>query len=177
MDDPTRHLPPVNGIHRLHAATVARLGPLRWLLLAVVIGTVVALVLGIYSVVKIQQQAEREKARANEAVATAEQLCAQVLALGRECVKDPGELRGEAGPAGERGPAGPVGPRGPSGVGSPGPSGPPGPVGVGDTGPAGPTGDTGPPGPACPNGWHVEQLEVRLPGGHGTRLILVCVKD
>jgi len=104
MDDVTReqHV----GLHRLHHAA-SQLGPLRWLLLAMILGTVIALGLGIYSFVEIQQQAERERQRANEAVATAEELCEQVRALGRECVRDPDQLRGDPGPAGERGPAGP----------------------------------------------------------------------
>jgi hypothetical protein len=107
MDDVTReqHI----GLHRLHRFT-SQLGPLRWLLVAMILGTIIALGLGIYSFVEIQQQAERERLRANEAVATAEELCEQVRALGRECVKDPDQLRGETGPAGERGPIGPAGP-------------------------------------------------------------------
>jgi len=101
MDDVTREQPV--GLHRLHH--VARqLGPLRWLLLTIMLIAVASLALGIYSFVKIHQQADLEKARANEAVATAEELCEQVRALGRECVKDPEALRGETGPAGERGP-------------------------------------------------------------------------
>jgi hypothetical protein len=162
MDDTTRRQ---RGLHRLHRVAM-QLGPLRWLLMAVIIIAVTSFVLGIYSFVKIQQQADRETARANEAVATAEELCAQIHALGFECVKDPAVLRGETGPAGERGPTGPVGPVGPSGaVGSPGPSGSPGVPG--DVGPV------GPPGPSCPAGWHTEQIRV----APGWQLILVCVKD
>ena len=106
MDDVTREGRHVGLHRRLHYAA-SQLGPLRWLLLAMILGTVIALGLGIYSFVEIQQQAEREKQRANEAVATAEELCEQVRALGRECVKDPEQLRGDPGPAGERGHVGP----------------------------------------------------------------------
>jgi len=161
------------GLHRLHRAAV-HLGPIRWVLLAVAIGVIISLFLGIYSFVKIKEQADRETTRANEAVATAEQLCEQVRALGRTCIKDPEELRGDPGPAGERGPQGPAGPTGQTGLtGSPGPSGSPGPVGEpGPQGPTGPQGPAGPPGPSCPAGWHLQ--EVNLPG---PTVGLICVKD
>ena len=160
-----------HGLHRLHRAAV-HLGPIRWVLLAVAIGVIISLFLGIYSFVKIKEQADREAARANEAVATADVLCAQLREVGLICRKDPAELRGDPGPAGERGPQGPAGPVGPSGptglTGSPGPSGEPGPQG-----PQGPQGPAGPPGAPCPIvGWHWE--EVNLPG---PEIGLICVKD
>src|SRR5690606_23592527 len=47
-----------------------------------------------------------ERARADEAVIAAEQLCEQVERAGGLCVVDPSNLRGEPGEPGEPGPAG-----------------------------------------------------------------------
>lgn len=108
-------------------------------------------------------RAEQEQERADAAVESAVQLCAQVRALGGACVVDPEDLRGDPGPAGMPGPPGPPGPTGPAGddgddgqAGSPGSAGSAGPVGpsgvTGDTGPAGAPGDAGPTGPPGNNG-------------------------
>lgn len=51
-------------------------------------------------------QADQESTRADAAVVTAEDLCDQVEALGGECVRDPGQLKGDPGPEGPPGPAG-----------------------------------------------------------------------
>lgn len=50
-----------------------------------------------------QDRADSEASRAETAITTAEQLCAQVRAMGGACVQDPSELRGDPGPAGPAG--------------------------------------------------------------------------
>lgn len=52
-------------------------------------------------------RANEEEQRAEQAVGAADQLCAQVRALGGFCVVDPAQLRGQEGPTGPAGPAGP----------------------------------------------------------------------
>jgi hypothetical protein len=95
-----------------------------------------------------------QEQRAAEARAAVEQLCTQVEQLGRRCVVDPEELRGEPGAPGLPGPPGPPGPAGPAG--EPGPSGRTGPDGLqgpgGDPGAAGPAGEIGEPGLPGPPG-------------------------
>lgn len=101
--------------------------------------------------------------RADKATSTAEQLCAQVRALGAACVVDPATLpaKGDPGAAGERGPVGPAGP--------PGPAGPAGPAGLtGATGPAGQQGAAGPTGPAGSTGNQGPPGADGQPGAPGT---------
>lgn len=135
---------------------------------------------------------DRAQSRADRAVVSAEQLCAQVRQLGGQCVVDPASLRGPAGPAGPPGPPGLPGRDGLDGVpGTPGAPGTPGPAGAagaagtpgpaGEPGPAGPAGPPGPagpagsPGPACPSGTHLEDVVVVT--DQGPRTIAACVHD
>jgi hypothetical protein len=111
-------------------------------------------------------RAEEVTAERNEAVSAVEDACAQVEALGRICVEDPEDFRGDPGaegppgPTGEPGPTGPPGPEGdPGESGSAGATGEPGPMGAagedgadGDPGASGPQGEPGPSGPAGPAG-------------------------
>lgn len=77
--------------------------PLRRVVIAVAALAVGAFI-GIGSSWLLWSRAQEETERADEAVAAAEQLCAQVEDLGWTCVQDPDALRGEAGPAGPAGP-------------------------------------------------------------------------
>lgn len=146
----------------------------------------------------LKHDLEQSRSSNSSAVASAEQLCAQVRQLGGTCVVDPASLKGEPGP---EGPAGPVGPpgldgadgaQGPAGAdGAPGPTGPAGPAGPqgpagvdgqpgadgtdGADGATGPAGPSGPPGPACPDGWH--QAQVTVLTDDGLRDITTCVHD
>lgn len=147
------------------------------------------------------QEAEQGEAAA---IAAVEDLCDQVEALGRTCVQDPEELRGDPGaegpqgPPGDPGPSGPMGPAGPEGdVGPTGPAGPTGETGApgqdgadgvdgtdgatgpqgepGEPGPSGPPGPEGPPGPTCPEGYTPESHTVIT--DDGPREAVVCVED
>lgn len=149
-------------------------------------------------------RAEETAAERDEAVAVAEDLCAQIENQGWTCVHDPDSLRGEAGPEGPPGEPGPTGPTGADGEpGSPGPSGEPGPAGEpgptgpagppgadgadgapgepgpagpqGEPGPAGPSGATGSPGPTCPEGYETETHTVMT--AEGPREAVVCVSQ
>lgn len=142
---------------------------------------------------RLGNQLEDIRSQNANAVASADQLCAQVRQLGGTCVVDPESLRGEQGPEGPPGPAGPPGLDGVDGqdgqsiVGPSGPAGPTGPAGAqgpagqdgqsitGEQGSAGPVGPSGPPGPTCPVGWHQEQLTVLA--ADGPREITTCVHD
>jgi hypothetical protein len=169
----------------LHPEAPAPVEPTRsrsrlrlWLVLAT---AVVAGVLIGYTIARLGQYAKWERARANQATATAEQLCQQVRQLGAICVLDPANLpRGEPGAQGLPGipgATGRVGSSGPTGPpGRPGPSGAPGAAGAdGAAGPAGPAGPMGPPGPACPDGWHAAQVQV-LSKGHWITII-ACIHN
>ncbi|GAA4439348.1 collagen-like protein [Phytohabitans houttuyneae] len=150
MDDTTREIAGQR-LERLIRRRSRRRTVVLGLLLCVVAGLLGWWAHGLTS------RATSEEQRADQAVSSAEQLCAQVEQLGRQCVIDPAELRGEAGPQGEAGPPGPQGPPGPTGnMGPPGPMGPVGPSGapgadgrdgVGEPGPAGAAGEPGPAGP------------------------------
>jgi len=134
-------------------------------------------------------RAEEVTAERNEAVSEVEDACAQVEALGRICVADPDDFRGDPGaegppgPTGEPGPTGPPGPEGDAGPtgpsGEPGETGPTGSTGLpgadgvdgadGEAGPPGPQGEPGPSGPAgedgadaetCPDGFSWQEREV-----------------
>ena len=148
---------------------------------------------------------EVEAQRAETAIVSAEQLCAQVQELGGSCAVDVAALRGEPGqpgPAGEPGEAGTPGEDG-----RPGPSGPPGPVGspgppgrdgqdgtagaggvpgaVGPSGPPGPAGERGAQGDRGPAGERGEPgptcpdgstaQEIRVLTGTGTETVIACV--
>jgi len=152
--------------------------PRKRIVVAVVAFMVVASAI-VGSLSTLWVRAGEESDRADEAVAAAEDLCAQVEDLGWTCVQDPEELRGDPGAEGPQGPAGDPGPTGPSGppglegdVGPTGPAGPtgePGPTGEagadgadgsdGASGPEGPQGETGPTGPPGPPGEDGEDAE------------------
>lgn len=77
----------------------------RMRIVAVIAALIVGGVGGIGgSMVYMYLRTAEETERADEAVAAAEELCAQVEDLGWTCVEDPDSLRGEAGPAGPAGP-------------------------------------------------------------------------
>lgn len=146
-------------------------------------------------------RAGEETERADQAVAAAEDLCAQVEDLGWTCVQDPEELRGDPGAEGPQGPPGETGATGPAGPeGDPGPTGPAGPTGEpgptgaagadgedgadgaagpagprGDPGPTGPAGPSGPPGPTCPEGYTTENHTVITEDG--PQEAVICVSE
>lgn len=124
----------------------------RIMLLAGVAILAAGILLG-FLLVGLTNRADEQEQRADEAVAAAEQACAQLKALNYPCPFDPKQLKGDQGDAGPQGPAGPSGPAGRDGTngfdGTAGPSGPPGPEGAdGAVGPTGPAGSQGEPGPA-----------------------------
>jgi len=128
-------------------------------------GIAVALIVGRMTA-SLGAEREVQAQRAETAIVSAEQLCAQVQELGGSCVVDVTTLRGEPGqpgPAGEPGQPGEAGAPGEDG--RPGPSGPPGPAGspgpagrdgqdgtAGAGGAPGAVGPAGPPGPAGERG-------------------------
>lgn len=147
------------------------------------------------------QEAEQGEAAA---IASAEDLCDQVEALGRTCVQDPNDLKGDPGAEGPQGPPGEPGPTGPTGPeGDAGPTGPAGPTGeagptgatgadgtdgqdgatgptgpqgeAGPPGPAGPAGPEGPPGPTCPDGYTTETHTVVT--SEGPQEAVICVPE
>ena len=161
-----------------------------------VVAALVALVLalGVYiawDTVASKQRASRNRVVASKAIGAAEQLCAQVVALGGTCSVRPASLPqpvaapgvvlpaprgepGEQGPPGEPGkpgapgspgPAGSPGPPGKDGISAAGDAGVPGEPGaagpMGPPGPAGETGPAGPAGPACPEGWRIQPYELQ----------------
>lgn len=139
----------------------------RWVLVTILVIAGLALLATGYGINAAANRTETQADRADAATETAEQLCQQVQALGRECVADPADLpKGQPGASGERGPAGDVGPQGPPGEpgepgkdGEPGGQGPPGADGQrgsdGAPGPAGERGEAGPQGPPGPIPGHV----------------------
>lgn len=165
----------------------------RWRAIVLIVIAVVAFLWLTRQQIGLRNDLEQSRSNNSSAVASAEQLCAQVRQMGGTCVVDPESLRGEPGPEGPIGPAGVPGIPGEDGqsiVGPSGPSGPSGPAGiqgeqgvagqdgesiVGEQGPPGEVGPSGPAGPACPAGWHMEQVTVLSDGG--PREITTCVRD
>lgn len=177
----------------------------RWrLALGVVAGLVVALAVW-WMTSTLGAEREVQAQRAETAIVSAEQLCAQVQELGGSCAVDVAALRGEPGqpgPAGEPGEAGVPGEDGrPGPSGPPGPAGSPGPPGrdgqngaagtagapgaVGPSGPPGPAGERGAQGDRGPAGERGEPgptcptgstaQEIRVLTGTGTETVIACV--
>lgn len=132
--------------------------------------------LGGWGLTAAANRASSAEHRANVAVQSVDQLCAQVQALGRQCVVDPASIpRGPAGSPGTNGaegPPGPIGPSGPPGVqgvsgpaGSAGLNGLPGPAG--SVGPSGAAGLPGTPGPAGTKGDPGSTGQMGSPGPKG----------
>lgn len=122
----------------------------------------------------VNRERESETNRADNAIVALQQACEQVQRLGGRCLTEPSDVTenpppqpGPSGPQGNQGEPGQPGPAGSSGPsGSPGPPGGPGLIG-----------SQGPPGPACPSGWHLQLLTVRLSNGGASIDILACVRD
>lgn len=117
----------------------------------------------------VNREREAETNRADNAIIALQQACEQVARLGGHCVTEPADVNREPPPPGPPGPQGERGFIGPPG--SPGPAGSPGPPGE-----PGLIGPQGPPGPACPSGWHLQLLSVRLSNGGAGIEILACVR-
>lgn len=160
MEQPTQH-------HVSSSSNTHR--HITWAAILVAIGVISTLLVGVL----VNREREAETNRADNAIVALQQACEQVRLLGGHCQTEPSDVDGNP-PA-----PGPRGPRGEQGV--PGPSGPLGPEGSpGPTGATGENGETGPegqPGPACPAGWHLQLLTVRLSNGGASIEILACVRD
>jgi hypothetical protein len=125
-----------------------------------------------------QQIAVVQEERAEEAVGAVDQLCAQVEELGRSCVVNPEDLRGEQGDPGQPGEPGEEGDPGQEGEqgeqgeegepGQPGEEGQPGPTGQpGEPGQPGTPGEPGQPGQDGAPGEPGEPGQPGLPGQDG----------
>jgi hypothetical protein len=78
--------------------------PLRWRLITIVAGLVLAALLAGWWANGLTHRANSAQNKADKAVTSAEQLCQQVQQLGGTCVVDVSKLRGDTGPAGPAGP-------------------------------------------------------------------------
>jgi hypothetical protein len=124
MSDSEHPIPPTGRRRRSRVVVVLLVAALAFLMIG-------------FLTARVTNRANRQSDRADQAVSTAEQLSAQVRALGRICVADPARLpRGETGASGAVGPAGPPVPFGPAGAKGD----------AGEVGPAGPAGMRGAPG-------------------------------
>jgi hypothetical protein len=69
----------------------------------VAVGTVVALAIGIYSLVSIHAQATEQERRANEAQAAYDEACVRLVRAGFTCPVNPADLKGDPGEQGRQG--------------------------------------------------------------------------